>query len=90
MKDERQIYRQKNAWSQDGSELRIDARPEPARSLGRDEGGTALSIAISPDHNPENMIVLAREALEKLGVQAVGVPTPTGHAYEMSVPLSYI
>ncbi|MBT3345961.1 MAG: hypothetical protein HN712_15050 [Gemmatimonadetes bacterium] len=88
--DEQQIYLQKNAWSQDGLELRLDARPDPARSQGRDEGGTALAIAISPDHVPDNMILLAREALEQQGVRAVGVPTESGHAYEVSIPLSYI
>ncbi|SVC85583.1 uncharacterized protein METZ01_LOCUS338437, partial [marine metagenome] len=29
--DKRQIYKQSSAWTQDGLELRIDARPEPAR-----------------------------------------------------------
>ena len=32
----------------------------------------------------------AGDMLEREGVLAVGVPTPTGHAYEVSVPLSYI
>jgi hypothetical protein len=83
--DERQIYKQSSVWTQDGLELRIDARPEPARSQGRDQGGTALLVAISPDHIRQNMGLYQPDVLEREGVPAVGVPTPTGHAYEVSV-----
>ncbi|MFP6590349.1 MAG: metallophosphoesterase [Candidatus Latescibacterota bacterium] len=88
--DERQIYKQSSAWTQDGLELRIDARPEPARSQGRDQAGTALLVGISPDNVRQNMGLHEPDMLEREGVLAVGVPTPMGHAYEVSVSLSYI
>jgi hypothetical protein len=88
--DERQISKQENAWTQGGLELRIDGRADPDRSQGRGEAGDALDILISPDHVPENMILYQAQTLEQARVVAIGVPTPTGHVYEVSVPLAYI
>ena len=84
--DERQISKQENAWTQGGLELRIDGRADPDRSQGRGEAGDALDILISPDHVPENMILYQAQTLEQARVVAIGVPTPTGHVYEVFRP----
>ena len=87
--DERQVYKQSSAWTQDGLEFRIDGRSDPARSQNRDES-SILMVGISPDRDPDKMGLYQPEVLGQEGVQAMGVPTPTGHAYEISIPLNYI
>ena len=59
-------------------------------SRSRDQAGTALLVGISPDNVRQNMGLHEPDMLEREGVLAVGVPTPMGHAYEVSVSLSYI
>ena len=86
--DERQIYLGAVAWAQDGIEVRVDGRPDPARSLGRDEH--KVFVAISPGQTLDDMILGDRETMDQMGVRAIGIPTPTGHAYEMAIPLSYV
>ncbi len=91
--DERRIYLGANAWSQDGLELRVDGRSDPERSRGRDASRSVeerVFVAISPGERLEEMVLVAPEELDSLGVQAVGIPTPAGHAYEVSIPLAYI
>ena len=92
--DDRRIYLGANAWSQDGLELRVDGRSDPERSRSRGQYGLAsenrVLVAISPGERLEEMFLVAAEELDSLGVQAVGIPTPAGHAYEVSIPLGYI
>ena len=91
--DDRRIYLGGNAWSQDGLELRVDGRSDPERSRGRDASRSVeerVFVAISPGERLEEMFLVAPAELDSLGVQAVGIPTPSGHAYEVSIPLGYI
>ena len=87
--DERRIYLGGYAWSQDGLELRVDGRSDPERSRGRDFSNSVeerVFVAISPGERLEEMYLVAPEELDSLGVQAVGIPTPKGHAYEVAIP----
>ena len=92
--DDRRIYLGANAWSQDGLELRVDGRSDPERSRSRGQYGLTsenrVLVAISPGERLEEMFLVAPAELDSLGVQAVGIPTPAGHAYEVSIPLGYI
>lgn len=38
----------------------------------------------------ENMSLYRQTELDSLNIEAVGIPSTTGHAYEMSIPISYI
>ena len=91
--DERRIYLGGYAWSQDGLELRVDGRSDPERSRGRDASRSVeerVFVAISPGERLEEMYLVAADELDSLGVQAIGVPTPKGHAYEVAIPLRYV
>ena len=69
------------------------AVPIPERSRGRDSSSSVeerVFVAISPGEQLQEMVLVAPEELDSLGVQAVGIPTPAGHAYEVSIPLGYI
>ena len=73
--------------------MRVDGRSDPERSRGRDASRSVeerVFVAISPGERLEEMFLVAAEELDSLGVQAVGIPTPAGHAYEVSIPLGYI
>lgn len=79
-------------WEQDGVEVRIDARPDPARSQGRGmEGdGSFLLVAASPGTTAADMVLYERAALDSVGVHAVCVRKAGGYVLEMSVPRAYL
>jgi hypothetical protein len=83
----------KEPWSQDGVEIRFDARPEPDRSQGRGraEFKEILVVSMSPgsDSTREKMVLYSAERLPT-GVKAVCAKTPTGHAAEVAIPASYL
>ena len=81
----------KEPWSQDGVEIRLDARPEPDRSQGRGRGEMKdiLVVSMSPGETPDQMVLYSADQLPA-GVKAVCVKTPTGHAAEVAVPASYL
>ncbi len=91
--DDRPVHLGKQAWEQDGVEVRVDGRPDPARSAGRgedDEGMKAqVFVGLGPGPSPEQLAVYANERLKELGVAAICVPTPKGHNTEIAIPLSY-
>ncbi len=81
----------KEPWSQDGVEVRLDARPEPLRSQGRGHGEfkDILVVSMSPPEHEKDMVLYSRELLPA-GVRAVCVKTPTGHNAEIAIPASYL
>jgi hypothetical protein len=83
----------KEPWSQDGVEIRFDARSEPERSQsrGRGEFRDILVVSMSPssDGSREKMVLYSADQLPK-GVKAVCVKTPDGHAAEIAIPASYL
>ena len=83
----------KEPWSQDGVEIRFDARGEPERSQGRGRGEfrdiLVISMSPSSDGSREKMVLYSRDQLPK-GVKAVCVKTPDGHAAEIAIPASYL
>ena len=88
--DERRIYLRADPWSQDGIEVRVDARPDPMRSRNRDRGEERMIIAISPDEQLDNMTIFRQAESDSLGVEAIGIPGEKGHVYEMSIPIGYV
>jgi len=92
--DDRPVYLQEVAWQQDGIEVRVDGRADPARSANRgeadDDPQAQVLVALSPAQPPEKMVTYMPEALAELGVAAVCVPTPKGHNTEIAIPLSYL
>lgn len=88
--DERAVYKRAAAWSQDGLEVRLDARPDPARSAGRGADADLVVIAISPAVEGEEHLLHQPEILQAQGVLVASRPTPRGHDYEMAIPLSYL
>ena len=87
--DERAVYKSAVAWSQDGIEVRLDARPDPVRSAGRGDEENLVFIAISPAPKGQDQLLYQPETLEQQGVLAISRPTEKGHNYEMAIPLSY-
>ena len=83
----------KEPWSQDGVEIRFDARPEPERSQGRGRGEfkEILVVSMSPsgEARRRRWCSTARDQLPT-DVKAVCVKTPTGHAAEIAIPASYL
>ena len=76
-------------WVQDGVEIRIDARPDPARSLGTGEKefDDFLVISIVPGQNQTQ--IYQHDKLPE-GLQAVSVATATGHITEAAIPVAYL
>jgi hypothetical protein len=83
----------KEPWSQDGVEIRFDARAEPERSQGRGRGEfkDILVISMSPsvDGSREKMVLYSANQLPN-SVKAVCVKTPAGFAAEIAIPSSYL
>lgn len=78
-------------WDQDGIEVRLDARPDPARSNERGtEGAAFLLVAASPGATPAEMFLYQRGRLDSLGVTAVCLRTPGGYAAEIAVPRAWL
>lgn len=78
-----------NAWVQDGVEIRIDARPDPERSAGKGakEFDDFLVISIVPGQNQTQLY--QHDKLPE-GLQAISVPTATGHITEAAIPVNYL
>jgi hypothetical protein len=90
--DEAAVYRPDTyPWNQDGVEVRIDGRPEPARSQGRGEGefSDMLPIILSPGPTADQTIFFNPEQLPP-GVKMACVRTETGHATEIAVPVEWL
>jgi len=83
----------KEPWSQDGVEIRFDARGEPERSQGRGRGEfrDILVISMSPsgDGSREKMVLYSADQLPK-ELRAVCMKTRDGHAAEIAIPASYL
>jgi 3',5'-cyclic AMP phosphodiesterase CpdA len=81
----------KEPWSQDGIEVRLDARPEPQRSQGRGHGEfkDILVLSMSPGITPDKMVLYGADQIPA-GVKAICVKTPTGHNTEIAIPVSYL
>ena len=82
----------KEPWSQDGIEVRLDARPEPVRSQGRGRGEfkDILVVSMSPTDKPGDSMVLYDAKELPAGVKAVCVKTPAGMTEEIAIPVSYL
>jgi hypothetical protein len=82
----------KEPWSQDGVEVRFDARPDPLRSQGRGHGEfkDILVISQSPADKQGGERVLYSATELPPGVNAACAVTPTGHATEIAIPVSYL
>lgn len=78
-------------WTQDGVEIRIDARPDPERSegIGENQLHDFLLFAMSPAAAGEAMIVAFEEQIPD-GMKYACVPTDDGFSAEVAVPLSYL
>ncbi len=78
-------------WHQDGIEVRLDARPAPARSEERGQGELEdfLLIALSPTQLGEPPQCYRQAELPE-GVQAACVGTENGHTTEIAVPRAYL
>lgn len=92
VKDDRLVLSQlKEPWSQDGVEIRLDARSEPQRSQGRGRGEfkDILVVSMSPGEAPEKFVLYNREALPK-DVRVACVKTADGFAAEVAIPAGYL
>lgn len=89
--DELTLDPKKAVWDQDGIEVRLDARPDPARSGGRGGGEfqDILLIALSPAAEGAEMVCHNRDRLPE-GTKVACVRTQTGYAAEIAVPAAYL
>lgn len=78
-------------WTQDGVEVRIDARPDSVRAHGRSEREFTeiMLFALSPGENDSDMVVINRDKLPE-GSRCVSRPTGTGYATEIAVPVAWL
>jgi hypothetical protein len=81
----------KEPWSQDGIEVRFDARAEPVRSQGRGHGEfkDILVVSMSPGVTPDQMVLYSGDELPA-GVKAICVKTEDGFNAEIAIPVSYL
>lgn len=84
-------------WTQDGIELRIDARPEPARSAGvlqHEAYGRILVVGAVPDQDPGAIFTAGNADLAE-GLQVACRPRPgdgdepAGYDAEFAIPMAY-
>lgn len=85
------IVRGEPPWVHDGIEIRIDARPDPPRSLGRGEGefDQILLVATYPVEPGEELYIWNREKLPP-GIRLACVKNPKGYAVELAIPTTYL
>ena len=77
-------------WLQDGVEVRLDARPGPARAFrGGIEFADVLLVALSPGVTPDDFRLHAAERMPD-GLQARCRRTPDGYVSEIAVPVAYL
>ena len=78
---------------QDGLQIRLDARPEPERFVGRgEEDGQQtrhLLVHLSPGEESGKPCVLDLDTLPK-GLQAASAPNPSGYEAEVAIPMTYL
>lgn len=83
----------KKVWNQDGIEIRLDARPEPERSMSRGKNSFVnhLPILVSPgtEAGRENIWLPAGRTLPE-GTRVVSVLTAEGYNTELAVPVAYL
>ena len=79
----------KDPWTQDGIEVRVDARPNPGRYFSRGQGefSNILLLAASPSAARPN--VFSQDALPA-GVTVACRPTPTGYTLEAAIPAAVL
>ena len=80
-------------WLQDGVEIRVDARPDPARSQNRglNEIADFLFIATGPGETAEQTWIYPdRQRQLPQGVRAVSLKTEKGFAAEVAIPVQYL
>lgn len=85
----------KEPWQQDGIEVRLDARTDPARSH---YGGSwslydpnILTILLIPAHSPDKSVLVDRELLHvPSGTRAACIITRRGYNAEIAIPISYL
>lgn len=76
-------------WSQDGVEIRLDARAAAERGPMPEEWTDALPILLSPGRTPEAPVVWEPGKLPE-GTRVACVRTETGFAAEVAVPSAYL
>lgn len=77
-------------WSQDGVEVRVDARPRAARSSREAvEFRDVLLVALAPGPTPATPVIHAPERMPE-GVQACCRRTSEGHVSEIGIPATYL
>lgn len=77
-------------WFQDGVEVRIDARPPPARSSrGAVELRDVLLVAVAPGATAEAPVIHAAERMPE-GLRAGCRRTNEGHVSEIAIPAAYL
>jgi len=82
--DDERIYDAEKVWpwDQDAIEVRIDARPDPLRSLSRENGTSEMTryviVWLAPGRTPEEVLTLHTKRLGELGVIATGLFTERG------------
>jgi hypothetical protein len=85
--------RGRRPWDQDGVEIRVDARPDPARahSGGARDGRDFLLIAMSPSGSPDDDWLFSPGWLKlPEGTELACVRTKTGYVAEVAIPRSWI
>ncbi len=89
--DKVKTYPKRTTWSQDGVELRLDARPKDVRDLwcGQTENKETVTIILSPGQTAADMVGLDPSELPD-GVQAVCVLSAGGYSFEAAIPVSYL
>jgi Carbohydrate family 9 binding domain-like/Calcineurin-like phosphoesterase len=87
--DESYLVEKEFPWNQDAVEIRLDARPEPERSMGvgDKEFEDLLIVSIIPGQSVGQ--IYGHDKLPE-GVQAISVKTATGHVTEVAVPAAYL
>jgi len=87
--DDAYFVKGEHAWFQDGVEIRIDARPDPARSIGKGdkEFDDFIVVSLVPGQNQAQ--AYQHDRLPK-GLKAVSVATSTGHITEVAIPVKYL
>jgi len=91
--DERSILDpDRTPWSQDGIEVRVDARPDPVRSNSQGQGENAnfMFVGMSPGETLAEMVYYQRDQVEQQGVEAICVKTATGFNTEIAIPRAYM
>jgi hypothetical protein len=81
----------RDVWSQDGVEIRLDARPDPVRyaGLGQSEFGKILLLAVSPGETPDNPTIFQKDHLPE-GTLVACKKTKTGFVLEAAIPADYL